>query len=981
MIKTRFGACAVCVAALATSFAATAVADDYVMYHNKDARTIVLDTSRIAVFDEPGASPEMVQKNVKSNVGLLGDIDRRTVPIAGWGLCDVPEAQRENASVEQLILQLVRRQQHTFVAPVFFDDFGGPLIPTRDIFVRFNDDVALVDAERVLADSQAGTIIARDYGGFAGLYRLRSDSRSGFEVIEAANLLAVQPEVAFAEPDMIFTGQSHVIPNDAEFDQAWGLHNTGDPTGCFGASGVENVDMNGPEAWDLEQGDPGVIVLIIDSGYEFDHPDINHSGFGADFTGEGGAGAPVHFCDRHGMTVAGCVSGIINNGIGSCGIAPNCTVASARPFIPTEMDSPCSGNWTTMGSWTVDALSWGFNTAGAKVTNNSNGYGFTSGAIETAYFLTALGGQSHFASAGNNGTTTIGYPANLASVNAISAITKNGNLAGFSDRGPGLAFCAPGADVHTTDRAGANGYDSTSDYTCVDGTSFASPYAAGVAALILSVDNSLGPVAVATVMAASAKDLGPAGYDEDFGWGIVHARGALDLMLHTDCNNNLVPDVLDIQTLFSSDCNFNKIPDECELGGCLNQYPNNIIAWASDADCDVCSTGMHYMADQLQPSSAISITGFEWWGLYGDDNAAIHDQFTIEIRADNGGQPGAAPILGWTNVPPDTKLDTGTNIGGNRIFRYTFDIGGSAMIPAGDYWVLIYNNTTESTDGWYWVSGWPDLVQGQLFAARSDTSPNGPWQFELLSLAWRLHCEESANNDCDSDWVLDECETDCNLNNEPDDCETLPEGDPSVAVEQDLCVDAMHVCPNILYIGNNIGATSAMPFFCGLYYGTQDVWYRYRPAYDGVLFVRVEGPPIYWLYAIYDGCPGMGGTEIDCNETDHFEIVINVEAGQDYYIRIASWGLDPVGSFEMNLIGPPCALNPNDLNGDGIPDECQCFADVDNSGTVDMADAAIVAGQQGNVCGVCPADVNGDGVVDATDWAIVLNSQGPCPFP
>ncbi len=958
----------------------------YVRYYQGVAQELQLNTAAVAVYHDQAdvqAGVNLENQNKSLRATGIKRMDHDSVPIPGWALAEVAGGQRSAAQIEQLVANLVAADQTAFVSPVFVDDYGGPLIVTRNIFVKFSEQVAAVDADRIVLNSKSGVISARNYGGFDGLYQIQSNARDGFAVLDAANALAVLPEVEFAEPDMIFTGRSHVVPNDAEFDDAWGLHNTGQPTGCIGAVGVENIDMNGPEAWELQQGDPSVIVLIIDSGYEFNHPDINHSGFGADFTGEGGAGAPVHFCDRHGMAVAGCVSAVINNNIGSCGIAPSCTVASARPFIPTENNPVCSGNWTTMASWTVDALSWGFNTAGAKVTNNSNGYGLTSGAIELAYFLTALGGQSHFASAGNDGTTTVGYPANLDSVNAISAIDKDGTLASFSDRGPGLAFCAPGVDIHTTDRVGANGYDSTDDYTCIDGTSFASPYAAGVAALILSVDNSLGPVGVATVLALSAKDLGTFSYDETFGWGLVNARGAMDIMYGIDCNNNFVPDVIDIQLLHSQDCNLNKIPDECELGNCLNQYPNYITALASDWSCDPCGTGVQIMADQLQIPGSRNLTGFQWWGAYANtDDAVIHDRFTIEIRPDHAGQPGAAPVHTWGPFEADLKLDTGNTISGFRVFEYSHMLQVPANLNAGNYWVLIYNDTPTSTDSWYWLTGWPNLAQGGLFATLSVTGPDGPWQPELFSLAWRAYCDEEPNNDCNANWIPDDCELDaddCNMNAILDECETKPDGDPTIAVEQDLCEDAMLVCPGIDYVGTNVNAVSSMPYFCGLFWGNQDVWYRYRPAYDGVLFVRIEGPPIYWLYAIYDGCP-PAGNEIACNEQDHFKIVINVEAGKDYYIRAASWGNQVPGSFEMNLVGPPCALSPIDLNGNGIPDECECLADVNNNGTVDAADAALVAAAQNTFCVGCPEDVNNDGFVDPTDWSIVLNSFGPCPF-
>ena len=355
----------------------------------------------------------------------------------------------------------------------------------------------------------------------------------------------------------------------------------------------------------------------------------------------------------------------------------------------------------------------------------------------------------------------------------------------------------------------------------------------------------------------------------------------------------------------------------------------------------------------------------------------------MNTRPGAGGARAPPPIYSWGPLEADLKLDTGDTVAGFRVFEYTYNLPAPAALPAGNYWVLIYNNTNTTNDAWYWVTGWPDLTQGALFAARSGVGPDGPWQFELLSLAWRVYCDEKPDNDCNTNWIPDECEletNDCNLNGIPDDCDTNPQGDPSVAVEQDLCENAMFVCPGFDYVGSNVNAVTSMPYFCGLFFGTQDVYYRYRPAYNGVLFVRVEGPPIYWVYAIYDGCPDAGGNEIDCNETDHFEIVINVTGGQDYYIRIASWGLDPAGSFEMNLVGPPCALNPGDLNNNGIPDECECLADVNGDNNVDGADLALVLAALNTNCAGCPEDVNGDGVVDAVDVQLVEANLGPCPI-
>ncbi|MHC5023552.1 MAG: S8 family serine peptidase, partial [Planctomycetota bacterium] len=493
-------------------------AQRHFVYYFDQPRDVILNLESIALLDEGGrAFPTL------GDWGLVA-LDDTRIPIQGWSVATTSDLQRSDDQIEQLVSEMAQAEAGDYIAPVFFDDFGGPLVPSPYIMVGFHDNVAAGQAEAILANVVDG-FVERTWEAFPGMYRLRSQSRNGFEVMEAANTLAQLPQVKFASPDMIFTGRADVIPNDTNFDDKWEIHNTGQATTCTGA-GTNDADMDGPEAWDLEQGDPSIRVVIIDSGYQFGHPDINHSGFGADFTGEGGGGQPVHACDNHGMAVAGCVSAIINNNLGVVGIAPGCTVASARPFIPTTFNPPCSGNWTSMASWTVDALNWSQTTANARVTNNSNGYGFTDAGIEAAYANTEANGIIHFASAGNSGAGVIGYPASIPEVNAVAALDHNNNLAGFSQFGVGLFISAGGVDILSTDRTGAAGYVG-GDYVCIDGTSFSSPTTAGVAALVLSFDPSLTPDEVEAILAKTATDLGTTGYDTTFGWGHVNAEGAL----------------------------------------------------------------------------------------------------------------------------------------------------------------------------------------------------------------------------------------------------------------------------------------------------------------------------------------------------------------------------------------------------------------------------------------------------------------------
>jgi len=281
------------------------------------------------------------------------------------------------------------------------------------------------------------------------------------------------------------------------------------------------MDMDGDSAWDTHQGDSTIKVLILDTGVQQDHPDINQLP-GADFTGQGGGGGPVNGCDNHGTWVAGCVSAKINNSLGTVGIAPGCKVLSARPFIS---NIPCNGSWSADYLWTVDALDWG-EMQGARVSNNSNSYGGTSSAMDAKYLSTYNNGMVHFASAGNDNTSNIAYPAEIPVVNAIAAIQPNGNKASFSTYGPGLDFSAPGENIYSTARG--------SDYSFVSGTSFASPYSAGVAALILSQNPGLTSVQVEDIMKCTSKDRGATGYDLIYGWGMVNAENALLNVPETD---------------------------------------------------------------------------------------------------------------------------------------------------------------------------------------------------------------------------------------------------------------------------------------------------------------------------------------------------------------------------------------------------------------------------------------------------------------
>jgi subtilisin family serine protease len=483
---------------------------ELVRFNFKDSETLRVNTGSIAVRADANSPLQLTA----ALSGLPVAIERvESWPIPGWWLVHL--RQPVSRPLSEVIAAAAGTAGIDFASPVLVGADGGPVFFGSDVLVGFERSLSAANVQDALNGISGAVVVEQNFGGMPLTYRLRVSTRNGIEALGLANTLAQRDDVLFAEPDWIFTGRGGNFPNDPGFPACWGLHNTGQ------SGGVADMDMDASEAWDITAGSSSIIVAVLDTGVQQDHPDINQVP-GADFTTDAGDGGPVNQCDNHGTAVAGCVTATMDNGIGTVGVAPNCRTVSTRTFISR---AACDGRWTSSASWTVNALDWA-ESIGARVTNNSNGYGFTSSAIEQKYIDLREMGMVHFASAGNDAGPSIGYPASLPSVNAVAALERHGNRASFSNYGPGLAFSAPGASIYTTDRTGSAGY-SGGDNVYLQGTSFASPYIAGVAALVLSRDPSLGASDVEDILEQTSVDLGSPGYDTNFGWGFVNAAAAV----------------------------------------------------------------------------------------------------------------------------------------------------------------------------------------------------------------------------------------------------------------------------------------------------------------------------------------------------------------------------------------------------------------------------------------------------------------------
>lgn len=280
--------------------------------------------------------------------------------------------------------------------------------------------------------------------------------------------------------------------------------------------------VGAPDAWSSSRG-AGVVVSVIDTGADQDHPDLvaNLAG-GVNFSSSKG-GSPTAWDDDngHGTHVSGTVAAV-DNAIGVVGVAPSASLLACK-----ALDRNGSG-------WLADiiaCLDWSV-ANGADVVNMSLGTSSDVQSLHDACDAASAAGLLLVAAAGNSGdgnpaTDNVIYPAKYGSVVAVAATTQTDAVASFSSDGPDVELSAPGASVLSTKRGGG--------YGNLSGTSMASPHVAGVGALLLGGTPGLTAACARNAMNASATDLGTPGLDVFFGNGLVNAPAALSTAAAATC--------------------------------------------------------------------------------------------------------------------------------------------------------------------------------------------------------------------------------------------------------------------------------------------------------------------------------------------------------------------------------------------------------------------------------------------------------------
>src|SRR4051794_7324476 len=335
-------------------------------------------------------------------------------------------------------------------------------IDNDTVIVQFRPGVSAVQQAAVL---HGAPVIGTIYGTTTQVARVA-------DPVAAAARLNRSALVQYAEVNRIL--RATAVPNDARFAELYGLNNTGQ------TGGTPDADIDAPEGWDLAglgtfPSSGGVKVGVVDTGILATHEDLvgklancaQSRGLGGLLSGSIQVGSCADD-NGHGTHVSGTITANANNGKGVTGIAFNSQLAMCRALggplgSGSTADVANCINWVTDQGVKVISMSLGggdsttLHNAVARAWNNGNGVVV-------------------IAAAGNDGDSTLEYPAAYSEVVSVAATDNKDARASFSNANSDVEIAAPGVSVLSS----YNG--SNSSYNTLSGTSMATPHVAGVAA-------------------------------------------------------------------------------------------------------------------------------------------------------------------------------------------------------------------------------------------------------------------------------------------------------------------------------------------------------------------------------------------------------------------------------------------------------------------------------------------------------------------
>ena len=379
------------------------------------------------------------------------------------------------------------------------EDNGGVSHYTVDeVVVKFRRP--LRDEEILELRRQLDLSVVRKAGRLGAVYVFRSRDKT------AKELMAYFREnwnPVYVEPHYLYLTNGRRAQARAQADD--GIT----PNDTYYAAYQWNLPAIATErGWNLTRGSDDVVVAVIDTGVQSDHPDLKDrltEGFNVISPGQ-----PPEDDVGHGTHVAGIIAATVNNAEGVAGMTWYTKIMPIKALDGTGTGSTYS---------VAEAVIWATD-HGADVINLSLGNYAEAAFLHDAIRYAVGRGVLVVAASGNDNTDRPGYPAAYPEVLAVAATDPDTGRAYFSNYGDYIDLAAPGTNIPSTYPGGR--------YAALSGTSMASPHVAALIALVRAVNPALTPEEIANLLRETASDMGTPGPDPEFGYGVIDVRRALE---------------------------------------------------------------------------------------------------------------------------------------------------------------------------------------------------------------------------------------------------------------------------------------------------------------------------------------------------------------------------------------------------------------------------------------------------------------------
>ena len=402
-----------------------------------------------------------------------------------------------------------------------------------EVIVAFRDGVSEPEMERVLRSGRTRGARRSRFGP-----RVLAELEPGASVADEVERFSAMPGVAWAEPNgLVWVEQATTFaPNDSLYRFQWNLK-----------------QVNAERTWGIQKGQSTVGVAVLDTGVAFEDytdpvtgqvfrkaPDWGDTRFlpGYDFFND-----DAHANDdrNHGTHVASTIAEGTNNAVGLAGLAFGCAIMPVKvlgangvgTFFALADGIDFAVNYTDGGSRPVKVINLSLSSSGFNQT------------VKSAIDRAVAAGVLVVAASGNNGSSSVNFPADQSNVVAVGALNAAKLKAWYSNSGPELDFVAPGGDCDRDDDGDgtadcvfqqtmrsasvqAGRYDDFG-YFGLQGTSMATPHVSAAAALLFS-QGFTDLFSVRAALEKTAERLGGApadGRNDTFGYGLIQPAAAL----------------------------------------------------------------------------------------------------------------------------------------------------------------------------------------------------------------------------------------------------------------------------------------------------------------------------------------------------------------------------------------------------------------------------------------------------------------------